>query len=56
MMIIIIISIQFFLYFRAELNNQWPITESARIQTTAIRQHRGKKPAKQKKNGSAKAF
>jgi hypothetical protein len=42
--IIIIIIIQFFIYLRAELNSQWPITESARIQTeTAIRQHRTKK-------------
>jgi hypothetical protein len=24
-------SIQFFIYLRAELNSQWPITESARI-------------------------
>jgi hypothetical protein len=39
--IIIIIIIQFFIYVRAELNSQWPITESARIQT-AIRQHRTK--------------
>jgi hypothetical protein len=36
--IIIIIIIQFFIYLRAELNSQWPITESARIQT-ARRQH-----------------
>jgi hypothetical protein len=35
--------IQFFVYLRAELNSQWPIAESARIQTTtAIRQHRTK--------------
>jgi hypothetical protein len=34
--------IQFFIYLRAELNSQWPVTESARIQTTAIRQHRTK--------------
>jgi hypothetical protein len=40
MMIIIIIMIQFFICLRVELNNQWPITESARIQTAAIRQHR----------------
>jgi hypothetical protein len=51
--------IQFFIYLRAELNSQWPITESARIQTTAMRQHRTKqtkKNKKTKKNGSAKAF
>jgi hypothetical protein len=29
-------SIQFFIYIHAELNSQLPITESARIQTTAI--------------------
>jgi hypothetical protein len=29
-------SIQIFIYLRAELNRQWPITESARIQTAAI--------------------
>jgi hypothetical protein len=28
--------IQFIIYLRAELNNQWPITKSAQIQTTAI--------------------
>jgi hypothetical protein len=27
--------IQFFIYLRTELNSQWPITESARIRTTA---------------------
>jgi hypothetical protein len=32
-------SIQFFIYLRAELKSQWPITGSARIHT-AIRQHR----------------
>jgi hypothetical protein len=31
------------IYLRAELSSQWPVTESARIQTTAIRQHRTKK-------------
>jgi hypothetical protein len=35
-------SIQFFIYLRAELNSQWPVTKSARIHTTAIRQHRTK--------------
>jgi hypothetical protein len=56
-------SIQFFIYLRAELNNQWPITESERIQTTAIRQHRTKPTTKtttletiKQKNGSSKAF
>jgi hypothetical protein len=52
-------SVQFLIYLRAELNSQWPITESARIQTTAIRQHRTKqtnKNKKTKKSGSAKAF
>jgi hypothetical protein len=51
-------SIQIFIYLRAELNSQWPITESARIQTTAIRQHRTKQTNKNKtkKNGSPKAF
>jgi hypothetical protein len=34
MMIIIII--QFFIHLRAEINSQWPTTESARIQTTAM--------------------
>jgi hypothetical protein len=52
--------IQLFIYLRAELNSQWPITESARIQTAAIRQHRTKqtttKNRKTKKNRSAKAF
>jgi hypothetical protein len=31
----IIIIIQFFIYLRAELNSQWPITRSTQIQTTA---------------------
>jgi hypothetical protein len=38
----IIIIIQFFIYLRAELNSQWPITESAQLQTPAIGQHRKK--------------
>jgi hypothetical protein len=49
-------SIQFFIYLRAELNSQWPITESARIQTTGIRQHRTKKNIKTKKCGSSRLF
>jgi hypothetical protein len=52
-------SIQLFIYLRAELKSQWPITESARIQTTAIRQHRTKQTKnnnKTKKNGSAQAL
>jgi hypothetical protein len=33
-------SIQFFVHSRAEFNSQWPITESAGLQTTtAIRHH-----------------
>jgi hypothetical protein len=36
--------IQFFIYLRAELNSQWPITESARIQTaTVVAKHTQKK-------------
>jgi hypothetical protein len=35
-------SIQFLIYLRAELNSQWPITESEQVQTTALRQHRTK--------------
>jgi hypothetical protein len=32
--------IHFYISLRAELNSQWPVTESARIQlTTATRQH-----------------
>jgi hypothetical protein len=41
-------SIKFFIYFRAELNSQWPVTESARIET--IRQH----GTKQTKNNKTK--
>jgi hypothetical protein len=50
-------SILFFIYLRAELNSQWSITESARIQTTAIRQHKTKQEKQQqsKENGAAKA-
>jgi hypothetical protein len=38
-------SIQVSIYLRAELNSQWPITESARMQTAAaaLRQHRTKR-------------
>jgi hypothetical protein len=41
---------------RAELNTQWIITESARIQTTSIWQHKKKRKSnkKTKENGSAK--
>jgi hypothetical protein len=48
MMIIItiILLIQFFIYLLAELKSQWPITESARIQTSAIRQNRAKQTTK----------
>jgi hypothetical protein len=45
-----IIIIQFFIYLRAELNSQWPIRESARIQTTAIRQHRTKQTKQKLEN------
>jgi hypothetical protein len=45
-------SIQFFIYLRAELNSQWSIIKSARIQTAAaIRQHGTKRTkTKDKKN------
>jgi hypothetical protein len=50
-------SVQFSVYLRAELNSQWPITESARIQTAAIKTAQDKKNNnKTKKNESAKAF
>jgi uncharacterized protein YxeA len=49
--IIIIILIQFFIYLRAQLNSEWPVTESARIQTTtAMRQHRKKRTKTNKRN------
>lgn len=35
-----------FLYLRAELNSQWPIADSARIQTTAISQPKTKQQKK----------
>jgi hypothetical protein len=42
--------IQFFIYLRAELNGQWPITESARIQTaSAIKQQRTKQTNKKQR-------
>jgi hypothetical protein len=55
---VIIIIIQFLIYLRAELNSQWPITESARIQTTAIRQHRTKqnKTIRQRKVDQLRLF
>jgi hypothetical protein len=44
-------SIQFFIYLRAELNSQWPITESARIYiTSAKRQQRTKRTKNNKRN------
>jgi hypothetical protein len=42
LIIIQIYSIKFFIFLRAELNRQWPITESAGLQIKAIRQHRTK--------------
>jgi hypothetical protein len=48
--IIIIIIIQFFIYLRAELNSQWPVTESARIQTTAIRKRTKQTKKKKQEN------
>jgi hypothetical protein len=36
-------TIKFLIYLSAELNSQWPIIESAQIQTTAISQHRTKR-------------
>jgi hypothetical protein len=47
---ILIIIIQFYIYLCAEQNSQWPLTESARIQITAIYQHR----IKQKRNNKNK--
>jgi hypothetical protein len=42
--IIIIIQLFLFIYLRAELNRQWRISESSRIETTtAIRKHDDKK-------------
>jgi hypothetical protein len=42
--------VQFFIYLRAELNSQWPITESAQIQTTGLSIGQNKqKTAKQRK-------
>jgi hypothetical protein len=44
-------------YLRAELNSQWPVTESARIQTTtAIRQHGTKQTTKQIKMDELRLF
>jgi hypothetical protein len=49
--IIFIIIIQFFIYLLTELNSQWPITESVRIETTAaIRQHKTNKKKYKSKN------
>jgi hypothetical protein len=42
MMMMMMMMIQFCIYLRSELKSQWPITESARIQTTAMKQHRAK--------------
>jgi hypothetical protein len=47
-------SVQFFVYLLAELNSQWPITESAGIQTTALRQHRTKEAKNGKRNNREK--
>jgi hypothetical protein len=53
----VVISIQF-IYLRAELNSQWPVTESARIQATrAITKHKQKTKTKETiKNGLVQAF
>jgi hypothetical protein len=42
-------SIKFFINLRAELNSRWPISESAPIRTTAIRQHRTKQTKQETK-------
>jgi hypothetical protein len=55
-MMTMMIIIQFFIYLRAELNSQWPLTELARIQTKSIRQDKNKRNNETKKNGSAKAY
>jgi hypothetical protein len=55
--IIINNSIPFFIYLRAELNSQWPITDSARMRTTVIRKHRTKiKTRKQRKMDPLRLF
>jgi hypothetical protein len=48
--------IQFLIYLCAEPSSQWSVTESARIQTTAVRQHRTKRTTNNKENGPLKAF
>jgi hypothetical protein len=40
---------QFFSYISAELNSQWPITESAQIKTKGLRQHGQNKQKQQNK-------
>jgi hypothetical protein len=52
--IITIIIIQFFAYVHAELNSQWPIIKSARIQTTAAIREHGAKQTKDNKKRSVK--
>jgi hypothetical protein len=47
-------SIQFFIYLSTEINSQWPITESAKLQTTAVREHKDKTSKKNVGNWSAK--
>jgi hypothetical protein len=53
-------SIKFFICLRAGLNSQWPVTESARIQTTTEIRPQNKtnknKRNNNNKNGPAKAF
>jgi hypothetical protein len=47
-------SIKFFIYLRAELNSQWRITETAPIQTTAIRKHGTKQTRKKQQQNKKK--
>jgi uncharacterized membrane protein len=51
---ILIIIIKFYIYLRAEQNSQRSLTESARIQITAICQHRIKQRRCNRRNSKKK--
>jgi hypothetical protein len=55
MMMMTTTTIQFFVYLRAELNSQWPITVSTNTNNSS-RTTQDKINNKTKKNGSTKAF
>jgi hypothetical protein len=47
---------QFIIHLHAQLNSQWPVRESTRIQTTEIEQHKENTKKKTKKIDQSRLF